>query len=306
MTQSSVAPNFVSPAFQRYAPPTARLLLVCALAWVAAVLVYSGSVFSRAASVPAYAYVGALFAAALPALAFVAVAFGVRFLAALTEALQDFSPEVVTARPSEAPEVAAVAEVIRLAEERLQALVTTVNTLNDHVDARLQQQHEQEASAPAPASAARGVPVIMPGTYPSFPREHSAEEVADSAEAAVLRHERHLYDGLHAISIELVRLVDVAPSPDLWRRYMRGERDAFTADFLQRFADGPVTADAYREKDDFRRMVLRYIAQYETLRERLGRTQEAAELCDFLEQSSAGRTYAALVQATADYAGAVA
>ncbi len=309
--------------FLRYAAPVARLLNILSGVWVVSVLTYAVVVVRAATAVPAYAYVLVAILMVVPALTMSALSLAVNFMAQVLAMLPALSARVQQAEQASS-EVTnthyaltqAITSQLEETEQRTTALAASLASLCSDYDTRLTNLRRDVSLR----SLATQVPPVHAPFIPSTPAVATSAEMTENApddaaahsaqplsaetemENLILRHERHLFDGLHALSIELVRLTDAAASPDLWRRYMRGERDVFTADFAQRLSYGNNTAENYRSKDEFRRAVVRYIAQYETLRERLSRLDDANAVHDYLEHSAAGRVYGTLMQATSDYA----
>lgn len=119
-----------------------------------------------------------------------------------------------------------------------------------------------------------------------------SEQVAsvEAAENFILAHERGLYEGLYALSVDFNRLLNSNPPQDLWPRYMRGERAVF-ADYLcywieENYAD-------YRSaigREDFRKISNRFIAQFETLKEHLSQLNKMS-VFEYLLQSPIGKIY---------------
>ena len=65
------------------------------------------------------------------------------------------------------------------------------------------------------------------------PNDHPSG--AELAAAASAHSTRHLVDGLHALSIDISRALDIDPPVDLWRPYRGGERQVFIDSILDWF-----------------------------------------------------------------------
>ncbi|MEM6603235.1 MAG: hypothetical protein AAF621_04225 [Pseudomonadota bacterium] len=116
------------------------------------------------------------------------------------------------------------------------------------------------------------------------------QPLSEAPENYILRKERQLYEGLYALTVDLNRVFDTGAPHELWPRYMRGERNVF-AEYFCEWAQK--SYDAYRRaaaQDEFRKIANRFIAQFETLRERLFDTPHT-EVSEFLERSGIGRIY---------------
>lgn len=133
--------------------------------------------------------------------------------------------------------------------------------------------------------------------------ETVSQEEVRFTDSAVIRKERHLYDGLHALSIDFNRILETNPPSDLWRQYMRGERDVFTA-YLSDWLEGKSQKIRleYDNNEEFRRLTARYISQYEALRERLSQYDNASALRDEITHSVAGKLYVTLMAVNVQYA----
>jgi len=82
-------------------------------------------------------------------------------------------------------------------------------------------------------------------------------------------------DGLHALSIDLNRLLATAPPADLWRRYMNGEREVFTEHLLTwRDAADEVEVETTAASETFQRYAQRFREQFKNTIQ-LARTSEA-------------------------------
>ena len=58
---------------------------------------------------------------------------------------------------------------------------------------------------------------------------------AELAAAASAHSTQHMVDGLHALSIDISRALDIDPPVDLWRPYRGGERQVFIDSILDWF-----------------------------------------------------------------------
>ena len=73
-------------------------------------------------------------------------------------------------------------------------------------------------------------------------------------------------EGLHALTIDLNRLLGTNPPVANWRRYMNGERDVFTLHFIRWATDRREhLATAYGASEEFRKYADRYIAHHAKL-----------------------------------------
>jgi len=116
------------------------------------------------------------------------------------------------------------------------------------------------------------------------------QPLSESPENFILRNERQLFEGLYALTVDLNRVFDTAAPQELWPRYMRGERNVFAEFFCEWTRKN---YDAYRQlstQEDFRKLSNRFIAQFETLREKLFDTPHM-EVSEYLERSGVGRVY---------------
>jgi hypothetical protein len=149
------------------------------------------------------------------------------------------------------------------------------------------------------------LPVIPLPDKESVSHERSQEEGVRLSDSAVIRKERHLYDGLHALSIDFNRLLESNPPSDLWRQYMRGERDVFTT-YLFGWLEGQSRRlrVEYDSSEEFRRLTTRYLSQYDSLIERLDHYENALLLKEEMAHSVAGKLCDMLMSVSARYADA--
>lgn len=112
-------------------------------------------------------------------------------------------------------------------------------------------------------------------------------------EATILKHERQLYEGICALTVDLNRELGIELPQNLWSRYMRGERHVFAeylVDALQH------NFEAYRSKmqtEDLYKLCNQFVARFEALRERLSDKQDPT-ISEFLQNSGVGKIYAIL------------
>lgn len=116
------------------------------------------------------------------------------------------------------------------------------------------------------------------------------QPLSESPENFILRNERQLFEGLYALTVDLNRVFDTAAPQELWPRYMRGERNVFAEFFCEWTRKNYDTYRHLSTQEDFRKLSNRFIAQFETLRERLFDTPHM-EVSEYLERSGVGRVY---------------
>ena len=116
------------------------------------------------------------------------------------------------------------------------------------------------------------------------------QPLSETPENFILRKERQLFEGLYALTVDLNRLFDTAAPQELWPRYMRGERNVFAEYFCEWTRKNYDTYRHLSTEEDFRKLSNRFIAQFETLRERLFDTPHM-EVSEYLERCGIGRVY---------------
>jgi len=107
-------------------------------------------------------------------------------------------------------------------------------------------------------------------------------------------------DSLDALSIDIARLVDHDASVELWDRYKRGEKNAFTRRLYT--AQGQKTFEdirrKYRRSTQFRETVDRYIEEFERLLEQVSRDDRGQILTKTYLTSDTGKVYTLLAHAS--------
>ena len=116
------------------------------------------------------------------------------------------------------------------------------------------------------------------------------QPLSETPENYILRVERQLFEGLYALTVDLNRIFETSAPQELWPRYMRGERNVFADYFCQWTRENYDTYRQLSAEENFRKLSNRFIAQFETLRERLFDTPHL-EVSEYLERCSIGHVY---------------
>ncbi len=107
-------------------------------------------------------------------------------------------------------------------------------------------------------------------------------------------------DSLDALSVDIARLVDHDAAVELWDRYKRGEKNAFTRRLYT--AQGQKTFEdirrKYRRSTEFRETVDRYIEEFERLLEQVSRDDRGQVLTKTYLTSDTGKVYTLLAHAS--------
>lgn len=107
-------------------------------------------------------------------------------------------------------------------------------------------------------------------------------------------------ESLDALSIDIARLVDHDSSVELWERYKRGERGAFTRRLYT--PQGQKTFEdirrKYRRSSEFRDTVDRYIEEFERLLDQVARDDRGQVLTRTYLTSDTGKVYTLLAHAS--------
>ena len=131
-------------------------------------------------------------------------------------------------------------------------------------------------------------------------------EAADRAHAKETNERQPLHamslrivDSLEALAIDLDRALGDDPPPELWKRYVAGDRSAYTRRLL-----GLLTADArermarqYQDDAEFRDFADRYMAQFEKLLDEAMRNDREMILAETYLTSRTGKLYLVLAAA---------
>jgi hypothetical protein len=117
----------------------------------------------------------------------------------------------------------------------------------------------------------------------------SAEGPAHDFEAAA----RAVVEGLHALAIDLDRLLEEEPPMELWKRYRSGERNAFARRLLTLKGQGieERIRHKYRDDTEFRDHANHYIEHFEELLARARTHDRERVLEDTYLSSHTGRLY---------------
>jgi hypothetical protein len=131
-----------------------------------------------------------------------------------------------------------------------------------------------------------GSPQSAPATPGEAPR-------ADDAAA------RDSVDSLDALSVDIARMIDNDAAADLWERYKRGERGAFTKRLYT--AQGQRAFEEirgkYRSDADFRQTVEHYIHEFERLLDDVSRGDRGPAVARNYLTSDTGKVYTMLAHA---------
>ncbi|MGN6747309.1 MAG: hypothetical protein ACTHJS_01815, partial [Xanthobacteraceae bacterium] len=117
-----------------------------------------------------------------------------------------------------------------------------------------------------------------------------------NAEAAAARDS---VDSLDALSVDIARMIDNDAAADLWERYKRGERGAFTKRLYT--AQGQRAFEEirgkYRSDADFRQTVEHYIHEFERLLDDVSRGERGPTVARNYLTSDTGKVYTMLAHA---------
>jgi hypothetical protein len=129
----------------------------------------------------------------------------------------------------------------------------------------------------------------------SQPATAAAGETAN-AEAGSARDS---IDSLDALSVDIARMIDNDAAADLWERYKRGERGAFTKRLYT--AQGQRAFEEirgkYRSDQDFRQTVEHYIHEFERLLDDVSRGDRGPTVARNYLTSDTGKVYTMLAHA---------
>ncbi|MGD9915628.1 MAG: kinesin, partial [Rhizobiaceae bacterium] len=127
-----------------------------------------------------------------------------------------------------------------------------------------------------------------------------AEATARPAAPAGGRTPLHVVESLNSLSVDIARAIDHDASVELWNRYRRGERDAFTRRLYT--LKGQQTFDEIRRKyqndGDFRMAVDRYCEDFEKLLRDVARNDRDNIMTQTYLTSDTGKVYTMLAHAS--------
>ncbi|BCW89600.1 hypothetical protein sos41_27660 [Alphaproteobacteria bacterium SO-S41] len=114
------------------------------------------------------------------------------------------------------------------------------------------------------------------------------------------REALHVVEKLQALAIDLDRALGDDPAPDLWRRYVGGERSVFTRRLVSTIGrDGADRiAQRYAADTDFRHHADRYMTEFEGLLDDAASRDRDQVLAETFLTSQTGRLYLLLAAAT--------
>jgi hypothetical protein len=130
-------------------------------------------------------------------------------------------------------------------------------------------------------------------------REPSSREAMPEVGRADDRPTRTNIDSLDSLAVDIARMIDHDAAADLWDRYKRGERNAFTRKLYT--MQGQRTFDEirkrYRSDRDFMQTVDRYIVEFERLLEEVSRDDRGQVVARTYLISETGKVYTMLAHA---------
>jgi len=131
---------------------------------------------------------------------------------------------------------------------------------------------------------------------PGSPGGATPAEAPRTDDAAAARNN---IDSLDALSVDIARMIDNDAAADLWERYKRGERGAFTKRLYT--AQGQRAFEEirgkYRSDADFRQTVEHYIHEFERLLDDVSRGDRGPAVARNYLASDTGKVYTMLAHA---------
>ena len=125
---------------------------------------------------------------------------------------------------------------------------------------------------------------------------------ADSHKTSIDLHREalHVVEKLQALAIDLDRALGDDPAPDLWRRYVNGERSVFTRRLVAMIGreGADRIAERYAADTDFRTHADRYMSEFEGLLDDAAARDRDQVLAETFLTSQTGRLYLLLAAAT--------
>ncbi len=136
--------------------------------------------------------------------------------------------------------------------------------------------------------------------------EHAAAEASrvragalDSRRDSFLRASKFIVEDLNSIGIDISRIVDKTDAERLWRNYTKGDKGIF----LRNLVNNPdkklqeTLKRKYEEEDTFRRHVLRYLEQFQSLLAQANESDPENLLSSTFVTADVGKLYVLLSRA---------
>src|SRR5579872_2586596 len=146
----------------------------------------------------------------------------------------------------------------------------------------------REPGAPIPPGAQ--APAAQASAAPASPTDTPRSEDSPALDSV---------DSLDALSVDIARMIDNDVAGDLWERYKRGERGAFTKRLYT--AQGQRAFEEirgkYRSDPDFRQTVEHYIHEFERLLDDVSRGDRGPAVARNYLTSDTGKVYTMLAHA---------
>jgi hypothetical protein len=154
----------------------------------------------------------------------------------------------------------------------------------------------QEASAPRSEAAGRG---WLSDLLNRASRDGDAGPARTPARGADRTRVNSL-ESLDSISVDIARMIDHNAAVELWDRYKRGERNVFTRRLYT--LQGQQTFDEirrkYKQDEEFRQTVDRYVEEFERLLAEVSRDDRDSMLTKTYLTSETGKVYTMLAHAS--------
>jgi hypothetical protein len=160
------------------------------------------------------------------------------------------------------------------------------------------------ARSPEPANAAQGGWVSDLLRRASRDEDEFAPRPAAPAQSIGQRSPLHVVESLNSLSMDIARAIDHEAFIELWDRYQRGERNAFTRRLYT--IQGEQTFDEIRSKyarePEFRSAVDRYVSDFEKLLADVSRNDRDNMMTQTYLTSDTGKVYTMLAHAAGRFA----
>ena len=118
----------------------------------------------------------------------------------------------------------------------------------------------------------------------------AAPALKETPEEYLLSHERQLYEGLYALTVDLNRVMDTQAPQELWPQYMKGDRNVFAYFFCDWVHQNYAIFKEKSMSEEYQHINQRFLSQYDILNKKMMDTPYQ-EIKEYLHHSGIGKIY---------------
>ncbi len=114
-----------------------------------------------------------------------------------------------------------------------------------------------------------------------------------------LKDASYVIETLEMSSVDIIKLLSPENVEELWKKYYNGDNSIFTRYLAKNLNKQQITAikDAYKDNAEFRKVVTRYLSEYESLLEKAQRNERAGILLSIITSADIGKVYYIIAKA---------